>query len=377
MRPDNILLVADSVHDADLLYALGILLPEPLVYLRLQGQAYAFLNDTDLNGVRQKVKHCRVVSLTRWRRLLEKQGVEAPQTWQVIAAFLQHKGVRKLRVPAHFPLALAQKLRRQNIKLKPELDGLYPQRQFKNAAEIKKISAALMMAEVGLAEAVQALKTAKTTTAGKLQYRGAPLTSEKLRAIIDVAILQAGGTPHHTIVAGGRQSFDPRDTGTGTLKAGQPIVINIGSRSQKTGYFGDISRTLVKGRASEAVRKLHDTVTRGQGLAFSLMRPGAGACDIHQSILDFFAQEGYATQKRNGCLQGFFHGTGHGVGLERREAPQVNVGSPDTLCAGHVVTVEPGLYFPQIGGVRLEDMAWITPNGPQNLTRFEKNLEVA
>jgi Xaa-Pro aminopeptidase len=376
MRPDNILLVADSVHDADMLYAMGMFVPDPFIYLRIQGQAYAILSDLELDRARKKARHCRIVSLSQWRRLLVKQGCDQPETWQIITAFLREKGIKKLRVSAKFPFALAQKLERHKIKLKPDAQGLYPQRQFKTTSEIKKISASLIMAEVGLAEAFQALKVAKITPSGKLQYRGAPLTSEKLRSIIEVAILQAGGVANHTIVAGGRQACYPHELGSGILKAGQPIVIDICPRSQKTGYFGDISRTVVKGRASEAVRKLHDTVVRGQNLAFSQMRPGTRGSEIHQSIVTYFEREGYSTGKKHGRMQGFFHATGHGVGLEIHETPHLNPCSQDILSAGHVVTVEPGLYFTSLGGMRLEDMAWITPEGPKNLTRFEKTLEI-
>ena len=376
MRPQNTLLVADSEHDANMLYAAGILVPDPFICLQVRGQTHLILSDPELNRARAKACRCRVTSLSRYHRLLMKCGVENPQTGEVIAAFLREKRVKKVRVPEDFPLALAQQLRRLKIKLKPVAGGLYPQRQFKSADEVKKISAALMMAEVGLSEAIQALKIARINPAGKLLYRNAPLTSEKLRSIIEVAILQAGGVATRTMVAGGRQACDPHEEGWGVLKANQPIVIDIFPRSRKTGYFGAITRTVVRGRASEVVRKLHATVERAQNLAFSQMRHGARAGDIHQSVVDYFSSQGYTTGKRNGRPQGFLHDTGHGVGLEVHEAPGVHAQSPDTLLAGHVVSVAPGLYFPHLGGMRLEDMALITTNGPRNLTRFEKALEL-
>src|SRR6185369_2497813 len=121
--------------------------------------------------------------------------------------------------------------------------------------EVKKISAALMMAEVGMAEGMQALSSSKIGKGGQLIYRGAPLTSERLRAVIDCAILQASGLAANTIVAGGRQGCDPHERGHGPLRANEPIILDIFPRSQKTGYFGDITRTVVRGRASEAVKK--------------------------------------------------------------------------------------------------------------------------
>ena len=376
MLHQNTLLVADSEHDANMLYAAGLLVPEPFICLQVRGQTHLILSDPELERACGKACRGRVSPLSRYERRLKKQGVENPETAHVIAAFLREQRVKKVRVPGDFPLGLAQQLRRLKIKLKPVAGGLFPQRQFKSADEVKKISAALMMAEVGLAEAIQALKIAKINPAGKLLYRNAPLTSEKLRSIIEVAILQAGGVTSRTIVAGGRQACDPREEGYGLLKANQPIVMDIFPRSRKTGYFGAIARTVVKGRASEAVRKLYATVEHGQRLAMAQMRHGARAGDIHQSVVDFFSSQGYTTSRKNGRPQGFLHGTGHGVGLEIREAPGVHAQSRDTLQAGQVVSVEPGLYFPQLGGMCLDDMALITANGPRHLTRFEKVLEL-
>jgi Xaa-Pro aminopeptidase len=233
-----------------------------------------------------------------------------------------------------------------------------------------------MMAEVGLAEGIQALKTSKIGRDRKLTYHGAPLTSEKLRAIIDIAIIQAGGLASHTIVAGGRQGCDPHEQGHGALRAQEPIILDVFPRSQKTGYFGDITRTVVKGRASEAIRRLYDTVARGQEMAFDKIVCKARGSDIHRAVQSFFESEGYKTGKKNGRMQGFFHGTGHGLGLEIHEAPRISLTSEDVLKTGHVVTVEPGLYYPAMGGVRLEDVVTVGPNGARNLTKFEKVLEV-
>jgi Xaa-Pro aminopeptidase len=152
--------------------------------------------------------------------------------------------------------------------------------------------------------------------------------------------------------------------------------LDIFPRSQKTGYFGDITRTVVRGRASEAVRKLYQTVFQGQNLAFKAIRPGVRTAEVHRAVQEFFEQAGYKTGKRKGRMQGFFHGTGHGLGLEIHEAPRVGSNSAGMLMAGQVVTVEPGLYYPEIGGVRLEDVALVTKHRPRNLTRFEKVLEI-
>jgi Xaa-Pro aminopeptidase len=267
-------------------------------------------------------------------------------------------------------------LRGYKIKVRVKKDGIFPERECKRAEEVKKISAALIMAEVGLAEGIQALRSSKIARDGKLMYHGVPLTSEKLRSIINVGVIQAGGLPSHTIVAGGKQASDPHEQGHGLLHAHQPIVLDVFPRSLKTGYFGDITRTVVRGRATEAIRRLFDTVWRGQEIAFAKMRADASALEIHGAVRDFFEKQGYKTCRKNGRMCGFFHGTGHGLGLEIHETPRIAENSKDILKPGHVVTVEPGLYYPGLGGVRLEDVACVTTNGPRNLTKFEKVFEI-
>ncbi|PYK97821.1 MAG: aminopeptidase P family protein [Verrucomicrobia bacterium] len=376
MKRDNLLMVADSEHDANMLYALRMFVPDPFIYLRIRGRCHIVMSDLEIDRARKEARHCRVLSWSRYARKLQRDGVHSPGFAAIIRQILREKRLKKIFVPGSFSLGLARELRRLRIKVKIRSGCFFPEREFKHADEVKKISAALMMAEVGLAEGIQALKNAKIGRNSRLLYHNLPLTSEKLRAIIDIAVIQAGGLSANTIVAGGKQGCDPHERGHGVLRAHQPIIIDIFPRSQKTGYFGDITRTVVKGRASEAIRRLYHTVARGQEIAFEKMEAGAPGAEVHDAVRRFFDKEGYKTGKRNGRMQGFFHGTGHGLGLEVHEAPRVGASSKDILRAGHVVTVEPGLYYPEIGGVRLEDVACITPDSPRNLTKFEKLLEV-
>ncbi len=324
----------------------------------------------------KQAPHCTVLSLSRYQRRLHREGVNRPGFAEVIPALLRERGIRRVVVPQDFPYGLAADLQRRGIGVKPRPGHFFPEREHKSAAEVKKLSAALLMAEIGMAEAMQVLHAAKITKGRRLLHHDVPLKSERLRAVIATAILQAGGLAGHTIVAGGRQGCDPHEEGYGPLRAHEPIILDIFPRSQKTGYFGDISRTVVRGRASEAVRKLYDTVLKGQKLAFQKMRPGVPTALVHRAVEEFFEREGYRTGRRDGRMQGFFHGTGHGLGLEIHEAPRVGPNSAGTLQAGHVVTVEPGLYYPELGGVRLEDVALVTKTRPRNLTQFEKVLEI-
>ena len=369
-------MVADSEHSADMLYATGLFVPDPFIYLQSSGRPLLVMSDLEIDRARKQAPHCRVVSLGDYQKKLRRNGVASPGFAHVIREILRELKVRSVTVPEDFPLGLATDLTKLGLRVRARTGNFFPKREIKSADEVRKISAALTMAEVGMAEGMQALRLAKIDKRRRLIYRGLPLTSERLRAVIDCAILQARGLAANTIVAGGRQGCDPHERGHGLLRANEPIILDIFPRSQKTGYFGDITRTVVRGRASEAVRKLYDTVFHGQKIGLQKVRAGVSTSEIHQSVQQFFGQRGYYTGKRNGRMEGFFHGTGHGLGLEIHESPRMGATSNGALRAGQVVTVEPGLYYPNIGGVRLEDVAFVTPTGARNLTRFEKVLEI-
>ena len=376
MNPkETLLIVADSERDANMLYATGLFVPDPFIYLDFGGRPWLVMNDLEIDRAKRQAKHCHVVSLSAHVKKLQQAGIKSPGYAHVIRQILREKKIRQVVVPDDFPLGLAKELKKLGIKAKPRAN-FFPEREIKSADEVKKISAALTMAEVGMAEAMHLLRAAKIGRDRKLLHHNVPLTAEKLRGVIDCAILQASGLAANTIVAGDKQGCDPHERGFGPLRANELIVIDIFPRSQKTGYFGDITRTVVRGRANEAQRKLYDTVLHGQKIAFGKIHAGIAAAEVHQAVQDFFIQQGYKTGRRNGRMEGFFHGTGHGLGLEIHESPRVNATTSGKLKAGHVVTVEPGLYYPEIGGVRLEDVALVTSTGAKNLTRFEKVLEI-
>jgi Xaa-Pro aminopeptidase len=370
------LIVADTEPDANMLYAVGLFAPGPFIFYRANGKCHLVAGEMELARAKKKAPHCRVISYNQCLDKLRRMRVKRPGMAAVISLLLREERLRKIYVPANFPFGLARDLRNYNIKVRVKKGGIFPEREIKHADEIKKISAAIIMAEVGLAEGIQALKSSKIARDGKLMYHGVPLTSEKLRSIIDVGILQAGGRPGHTIVACGRQASDPHEEGHGPLRGRQPIILDVFPRSRKTGYFGDLTRTVIRGRASEPLRRLYDTVWRAQELGFSKIRAQAAASKIHSAVQEFFEAQGYKTCKKNGRMAGFFHGAGHGLGLEIHEPPRLNLHSADILKPGHVLTIEPGLYYPELGGVRLEDVACVTGNGPRNLTKFEKVFEI-
>jgi Xaa-Pro aminopeptidase len=376
MPRQNLLMVADSEHDANMLYAVGLFIPDRFIYLDLQGQRLVVVNDWEIDRARRNLRSCRVLSDSTYFRKLQRNGRPNPSLAEIIRLILREHRIKKIHVPGDFPCGLTEELRKLKVKVRLKSGAPFPGRMIKSADEIKKISAALTMAEVGLSEAVQVLKRAKIGKGKRLSYHEIPLTVEKLRSVIHVAIMQAGGIACHTIVAPGKQACDPHETGHGLLRANEPIIINVFPRSQKTGYFGDITRTVVKGRASASVCALYQAVAQAQKLAFAKLRPGTPAHKVHLMVQDFFVDNGFKTGRRQGRLQGFLHGVGHGLGLEKHEPPCLSAHSEDILRPGHVVTLEPGLYYPQIGAVRLADVALVTSDRPRNLTKFEKVLEI-
>ncbi len=373
---ETLLMVADSERDANMLYATGLFVPDPFIFLQARGRPLLVMSDLEIDRARKQAPHCRVVSLSDYQKKLRRNGVKSPRYADVIKELLRERKIRSVTVPENFSLGLATELSKLGVRIRARSGNFFPERETKTATEVKKISAALMMAEVGMAEGMQVLRNARIGRGRKLLWHNVPLTSEKLRAVIDCAILQACGLAANTIVAGGRQGCDPHERGHGPLRAHEPVIIDIFPRSQKTGYFGDITRTVVRGRASEAVRKLFHTVLHGQQIAFSKVRAGTPTTAVHHAVQTYFQQQGCLTGRRKGRMEGFFHGTGHGLGLEIHEAPRMGATSNGELHAGQVVTVEPGLYYPGIGGVRLEDVAHVTSGEAQNLTRFEKVLEI-
>jgi len=170
-----------------------------------------------------------------------------------------------------------------------------------------------------------------------------------------------------TFVAGGIQACDPHERGSGPLRAHQSIILDIFPRDPRTGYFGDITRTVVKGRPPEALQQMHSTVSQGQQRILRQLRPGLNGQKSQDELRNWFRDRGYPTEIRRGRWTGFFHGVGHGLGLEVHEAPRFAV---PKLPAGAVITVEPGLYVPGIGGVRMEDVVHLTGHGHRRLTRF-------
>jgi Xaa-Pro aminopeptidase len=286
-----------------------------------------------------------------------------PKRLNILLAIAGQCRCRDFIVPGDFPLALADQMRAAGLTVTPSDTGFFPEREFKSADEAACITAAQRAAEAGLARAVDVLK--KSSIDGEyLSYNGKTLTSELLRAEIDCEILRNGMLPTGTICAGGAQGAQPHNSGSGPLKAHAPIVMDIFPRSPDSGYWGDLTRTVVRGKAPEIVRRAYDAVLEAREYCKTLIRPGAFGAEIHCAAEGILEGHGFYTGSNDAGQFGFFHGLGHGVGLDIHESPRLSPRSRTALKGGEVVTVEPGLYYPEWGGIRLEDLMYLPENGP-------------
>lgn len=367
------LIFASSEESADLLYATKFPVPDPVLFLKQNGKTTVLLSDLEIDRGEKEAKVDEVLALSAIERPLQKGRKGKPSIEKTIGSFLRQRRVRRAAVPYNFPIGLASGLAKEGVTVVP-IDGLFwSEREFKTEEELQSIRRAIRITEIGLARGVEVLQAAEIKSGKRLVWGGTTLTSEKLRAEIDTAILHAGGTPTGAIVAGGDQACDPHDRGSGPLKADSLIILDVFPRDARSGYYGDLTRTVVRGKASEAQRALWMTVSEAQKFALRNIRPGGSGGVLQKEVSDFFRGKGYPAEIRDGRWVGFFHGLGHGFGLEIHEQPRI---ASAYFKMGQALTVEPGLYFPGVGGVRIEDDGVVTDKGFKVLSKFEKRLEV-
>ena len=367
------LIVAASETDPDILYATKFWAPDPFIFLERNGKRTLVLSDLEIDRGRKQAEADEFVSFNQLEREVQGKSKKAPPYEKVLAHFLRKRGVRSTIVPANFRLGYAQELAANKIRVQAVNGLFWLERETKSENEVEMIGRALRITEKGLKRAIEVLKASKPGPGKRLRWNGKTLTSEMLRAEIDSTILRAGGTPTGTIVAGGDQACDPHERGFGPLYADSLIILDVFPRDAKTGYFGDMTRTVLRGHASEAQLKLWQAVKAGQALALKKIKAGVDGMTIHKAIQELFAKRGFPTEVRKGKNVGFFHGTGHGLGLEIHEHPRLQ---KVTLKDRQVLTVEPGLYYPGLGGARQEDVVVVTKIGCKILSRFPKQLAI-
>jgi Xaa-Pro aminopeptidase len=370
-----ILLVAASEGDSNMLYAAGFFVPDPFIFFQHKNIRYVVMSDLEIDRAKKQSRADRVLSLSEYQRKLRKMGKTSPALIDVLDLLLRERGIRSLIVPANFSALSADQLRAKGFIVQIKRDPFFAERETKAANEVRHITESLRVAKLGLEAGIRALKRTKIGRDGYLYLNGSRLTSETLKTAVNTTIMAQGWLPSHTIISSGNQCVDPHHEGTGPIKAHTSIIFDIFPRSQKNGYFGDLSRTVVRGRASDKLKDIYATVQEGQQIGFDMIRDGVNGRDVHQKILALFEARGFPTGRIKGRMQGFFHGTGHGLGLDIHEPPRI-APVEATLREGHVVTVEPGLYYLGVGGVRLEDVVLVTEKGNRNLTDCPQFLEI-
>jgi Xaa-Pro aminopeptidase len=371
---EALVLHADSETDSNLLYATGFVVPDPVFWFKTRGRSYLVVNALELGRARAQARVDTVIDRGPVKEKLVRGGNASPTQFDVLAAILRGKGVDALRVPENFPLHTADSMRALGFAVSVVPGQFFPERAVKRKDELEGIQFAQAATERAVEAAMDVLRAAKPR-GGHLVAKGERVTSESLKRVVDVELMKDGCVAKHTIIASGDQCVDPHDVGAGPIRPDTSIIFDVFPRHAKTGCYADMSRTVVRGKASKELKELYALVQAGQQYAFDRVKAGVNGHDVHRGIQKLFDDAGRKTGPKNGKMQGFFHGTGHSLGLDIHEPPGIGA-RDEILPAGAVVTVEPGLYYAGVGGVRLEDMVLVTKTGCVNLTKFPKELEL-
>lgn len=370
---DAIVMISVSEIDANLYYATRFAVPDPFIFVQAGPENIVVMSDLELDRAKKEARVDTVLSYSTYERKARQKGVEAPSVLDVLDFVLQERYAHHLLVPGNFGVEYADGLRARGYTLSVKREPFFESRLVKSEEEIEAIAATQRATEEAVGEAISAIRAARVESDGFLYLDGEQLTSEALKKMIHMKLMEHECVAQHTIVASGLQGVDPHHHGHGPIRAHESIVIDVFPRSGRSRYFADMSRTVVKGKASPTLRAMYRAVLRAQERGMELIRDGADGMAIHADVNAVLEKDGFTTGMRDGRMQGFFHGTGHGVGLDIHEPPRINK-TGGVLRSGHVVTVEPGLYYLDAGAVRIEDLVVVTAAGCRNLTNFPKGI---
>lgn len=370
-------LYAASEQSADIFYLTGVFVPDPFLCIIAKGRTTAVVNRLEYTRVRKQSNCDEVLLLETVKELaaetlkLNPSNVGPAELIRYFANFYQ---VDELEVPENFPSGCYAKLLNSGLKLTVGTEPFFPERELKTDDEARAIRRANAASAAGIRMAEKALRASKIV-GKRLVYEGQTLTSEYLRTLINQACLARGAVARNTIVACGRQGCDPHEAGHGPLRPNELIIVDVFPRMQKTGYHGDMTRTFLKGRANDKQRALVRAVRSAQNAALATVRAGVSGATVHRAADEIFRSSGFRTERRGEAFVGFIHSTGHGLGLDVHESPRVSKGA-GRLKKGHVITIEPGLYYPEIGGCRIEDVVRVTKEGFELLSSMHYRWEL-
>jgi Xaa-Pro aminopeptidase len=376
--PEQVLIFADTVRSPELRHEIPLTVPDPIYYVESNGERHVAAHSMEL---------ARMGDLGLTLHPLEEFGVDeliksgrpsSELIRELAARVCQGLGVTDAVVPFWFPLDIADHLRSVGVQLRSDRDFFNGRRRSKTPTELDGIRRAQAAAESGMEAARDLLRQAEPNGSG-LVVGGEPLTVERVKVAIDQTFVEQGCAAEDFIVAPGPQGAVGHEMGSGPIRANEPLVIDIWPRDRSSACFSDMTRTFVVGEPPAEIREWHRLVREALDRCVEAIRPGVTGRSIHDVACDVFEEHGLPTSrtKESGkpLNEGFFHGLGHGVGLEVHEEPGLGMIGQKKLVPGDVVTVEPGLYRQGFGGVRLEDLVLVTEDGAENLTRFSYELQ--
>ncbi|MDX1745216.1 MAG: Xaa-Pro peptidase family protein [Halobacteriales archaeon] len=373
---DGYLVLADS-DEADQRYLSGFAAPDDFLTL-YDGEVHLLVSGLEYGRAKKEARAASVKRTADFDQAAKlREHGETAGTHRLYAEFLDSHGVGSVAVPTAFPLGAADGLREQGIEVRPDRDDTIGKiRATKTETEIDWMRESQRANEKAMATAERMLRDAEPDVDGVLHLDGEVLTSERVRQEIEVSLIRNGCALAETIVACGSQAADPHERGTGPLYEDEPIIVDIFPHSKETGYFADMTRTFCVGEPSETVREWYDLTEEAMDAAFEVLEAGVSGSEVHDAVCDVYEDAGWPTLRADESTEtGFIHSTGHGVGLDIHEYPRVST-AENELEAGMVVTVEPGLYDPEVGGVRIEDIVVVREGGFENLTRYDRQLVV-
>jgi len=372
MKRERAILIIDSARNADLVYGSNFIVGDPVIFIDRGDKKFLVLNDLEVDRGKKDSSVDEVISISKYT---EKLNSTEDKMFQIVTLVLDDLNIKKIEVSDSFGAFYYKKLVDNGYDISIIRGSNYPSRIVKTEEQKNKIKYVMSELDRALRKVTSILSEA-TIEGEFIKYKGEFLTSEYIKEVINIELLRKNIFSESIIIASGKQTVDPHNVGSGRLYANTPIIMDIFPRSHDSLYFGDQTRTFLKGKATEEQKKLYNTVFEGQKLGIEMLKEGVNGMDIHNSIMDYFNSQGFETGLIDGRMQGFFHGTGHGVGLEIHEAPRISGNIDAIMKEGYVVTIEPGLYYKDLGGVRIEDTLWVTKDGYENLSISDKFFEI-
>lgn len=364
----NKLIFAPGEKDADIYYATGMSTTDPFLYIEKGREKVMFASALEFSRAKKHAR-CGVETLPT-----PKTGAQRKMGAVIMA--IKKKKIRSASVPYDFPAGLAQKLSEYGIKATAsQWPQFFKQREVKTEREIRMIAHSQEVAQQAVELVVGLVAKARPDSVGGLLLDGKALTSEFLHEKAALFLASKGFEAGETIIAAGADSAMPHCRGSGRVRNNSQVVIDIFPQDKSNRYYGDVTRTVFKGEPSKEFVRMYEAVKAVQKGCLNRLRDGAVGSELYKYAAEEFERNGYRKTATKTGVFGFSHSLGHGLGLDVHEEPRLSpVGG--RLDAGNVVTVEPGLYYPKIGGVRIEDAAAVTKNGHRNLTRLTKDLQI-